>query len=193
LKIVYISPEAIHEIERKYGTPEEVSFRYEMTEKEFNAVLRSQKDGRAHDVTLFIVESANIVVIKKPMYPPGAYRAPSGGVEPGEDFESGALREAYEETGLSVALHRYILRSRVRFTHSDQVIDWVSHVFSANALSGTLDPIDTDEIVEARFASREDLLGSIRQALISSGSTGLRYRAALTDAVMATMMKQGLI
>jgi hypothetical protein len=33
---------------------------------------------------LSLIEGERVVVIKKPMYPPGAYRAPSGGVSPGE-------------------------------------------------------------------------------------------------------------
>jgi ADP-ribose pyrophosphatase YjhB (NUDIX family) len=190
---VYISADTILELERRYGKPDEASFRYEMTDREFEMVLRSQKHGRSHDVTLFIVEGEKIVVIKKPMYPAGAYRAPSGGVEPGEEFEKGALREAYEETGLVVGLNRYLVRSKVTFGCRDRVIDWTSHVFSATPLGGMLEPVDTHEIVEARFATRDEILGSIREALLASGSTGLRYRAALTDAVMSRMIALGEI
>jgi 8-oxo-dGTP pyrophosphatase MutT (NUDIX family) len=181
---MYITDEIIREVEKKYGTPEEVKLAYEMTEREFDMVRRSQKNGRAHDVTLFIVQNADIVVIKKPMYPPGAYRAPSGGIDLDEDFEIGALREAYEETGLSVTLDKYLLRARVAFTCAGQVIHWTTHVFSAAILAGEIHPIDTHEIVEARFATVDELKGSIRAALLASGSTGLRYRAELGDMVL---------
>ena len=157
---------------------------YEMTEREFDLVRRSQKNGRSHDVTLFIVQNDNVVVIKKPMYPPGAYRAPSGGINPNEDFATGALREAYEETGLSVALERYVLRALVAFTCAGQIINWTTHVFTACILAGELQPIDTHEIVEARFATVDELTGSIREALLASGSTGLRYRSELGDLVL---------
>lgn len=190
---MYISSEIISAMERIYGSPEEVSLAYEMTAREFDMVRRSQKHGRSHDVTLFIIEGARIVVIKKPMYPPGAYRAPSGGVHPGEGFEEGALREAYEETGLQVSLEKYILRARVKFTLSEDSIDWTTHVFAARPLSGRLDPIDTHEIVEARYASIEELSGSIRQSLLASGSTGLRYRAELGDMVLDRLRQLGLI
>src|SRR5512132_2640242 len=104
---MYVTAEIIREIEARYGVPDEVVWQFEMRPHEFDMVRRSQKKaGRAHDVTLFIIEGGQVVVIKKPMYPPGAYRAPSGGVEPGELFEAGARREAYEETGLAVALER---------------------------------------------------------------------------------------
>ena len=188
---MYISTEAIREIERKYGTPSEVHLSYEMTRREFDMVRRSQKHGRAHDVTLFILKEDLLVVIKKPMYPPGAHRAPSGGINPGEDFEEGSVREAYEETGLVVKLDEYILRARVRFTHESDVIDWTSHVFTANPTGGALEPIDVHEIVEARFASVDELSGPIKHALLASGSTGLRYRAELGEIVTKMLIECG--
>lgn len=189
---MYISAEAILELERKYGTPEEASFAYEMTAREFEMVRASQKHGRAHDVTLFIIKQGRVVVISKPMYPPGAFRAPSGGVAPGEPMELGALREAYEETGLHIALERYILRARVRFTQAERVIDWISHVLTARPVGGELRPVDTHEIADARFATVDELTGSIRAALLASGSTGLRYRSELNDAVIRRLMESGL-
>ncbi|MFY9554592.1 MAG: NUDIX hydrolase [Blastocatellia bacterium] len=190
---MYISAETILGLEKKYGRPEEVSLAYEMTPSEFEAVRASQKHGRAHDVTLFIIEHGRIVVIRKPMYPPGAYRAPSGGISPGEPFEAGALREAYEETGLVVALDKYLIRSVVAFSHSQDLINWTSHVFSARRIKGKLEPIDTHEIVEARFATVGELMGSIREALLASGSTGLRYRSDLNDLVIGRLIGAGLV
>ena len=190
---MYITGEMVREVEQKYGKPDELACAYEMEEREFDMVRRSQKHGRAHDVTLFIIDAARIVVIRKPMYPPGAYRAPSGGIEPGEPFEKGALREAHEETGLLVALEEYILRARVKFTLGEAVIDWTSHVLAARVVGGKLEPIDTHEIVEARFATVDELTGSIRSALLASGSTGLRYRAELSDQVLARLAERNLI
>ena len=188
---MYITAEIIREIEARYGVPDEVVWQFEMSPREFDMVRRSQKHGRAHDVTLFIIEGPQVVVIKKPMYPPGAYRAPSGGVAPGESFEAGALREAYEETGLNVALDRYVVRARVKFTCAGDAIDWVTHVFSARATGGLLAPIDTHEIAEARFATVAEILGPMREAMLLSGSTGLRYRAQLQDVVVARLIATG--
>lgn len=190
---MYITAEAISEIERRYGSPSEIHLTYEMTAPEFETVRRSQKHGRAHDVTFFIVQSNKIVVIKKPMYPPGAYRAPSGGISPGERFEDGVIREAYEETGLEIKLESYLFRFRVKFTCEQNTIDWTTHVFSATATGGRLEPIDTHEIVEARLASTAELGGAIREALLRSGSTGLRYRAELNDIVVDRLIERGRI
>ncbi|MEK6284823.1 MAG: NUDIX hydrolase [Acidobacteriota bacterium] len=190
---MYVSSEIIVELEKKYGQPEELSLAYEMNEREFEIVRGSQKHGRAHDVTLFIIKDGRIAVIKKPMYPPGAYRAPSGGIEPGERFEEGALREAHEETGLVVSLEKYIVRARVRFSHDGGLIDWTTHVLTASQIGGELQPIDTREIAEARYATVDELNGGIRDALLASGSTGLRYRSELNDVVMRKLSEEGVV
>lgn len=188
---MYISSETILALEKKYGAPEVLTLAYEMSESEFDMVARSQKHGRAHDVTLFILIEGGIVVIRKPMYPPGAYRAPSGGVEPGEPFEAGAVREGYEETGLSIALEEYVVRAQVRFTHENRAIDWTSHVFTARKIGGELQPIDTHEIVEARLVTAREIMGNIRDSLLASGSTGLRYRSELNDVVIRRLIDSG--
>lgn len=188
---MYISSETIFALEKKYGVPEVLTLGYKMTESEFDMVARSQKHGRAHDVTLFIIIGGKVVVIRKPMYPPGAYRAPSGGVEPGEPFEAGALREGYEETGLSIALEEYVVRAQVRFTHENRAIDWTSHVFTARKIGGELQPVDNHEIVEARLVTAREIMGNIRDALLASGSTGLRYRSELNDIVMHGLIDSG--
>lgn len=190
---MYVNAEMIRDVERRFGSPHEVALAYEMTRREFDMVRRSQKHGRAHDVTLFIIEGGQIVVIKKPMYPPGAYRAPSGGIAPGERFDDGAIREAHEETGLRIELEKYILRARVKFTCEGDVIDWTSHVLTAHSTGGVLQPIDTREIIEARFATVDELMSSIRDALLASGSTGLKYRAELNDIVISMLIEQGRI
>ncbi|MBI4831957.1 MAG: NUDIX hydrolase [Candidatus Lindowbacteria bacterium] len=100
------------------------------------------------------------------------------------EFEEGALREAYEETGLTVKLERYILRAHVTFAHADDEIQWTSHVLTAEYLSGEPTPIDTKEIAEVKQVSIDELQGRIRDRLLTSGSGGLAYRVALTDKVV---------
>jgi 8-oxo-dGTP pyrophosphatase MutT (NUDIX family) len=190
---MFITADIVKAVEECYGFPLELSRSYEMTAREFDVVRRSQKHGRSHDVTLFIVRENEIVVIKKPMYPKGAYRAPGGGVSPGEPFEEGAIREAYEETGLQIALQSYLARFRVAFTCVGEVIDWTTHVLSAEPVGGTLQPIDTHEIIEARYVTVAELRGSINKALLESGSTGLRYRAELSEIVVNRLVETGRI
>jgi len=181
---MYISETTIKEIEEKYGSPEVVHLAYEMKQHEFEFLKSTMKDERAHDITLFIIKEGKVVVISKHSYPPGAYRAPSGGLRQGEPFEEGAIREAYEETGLNVQLQRYVLRAHVKFSHREEYVNWTTHVFTAVPVSGTLEPIDKREIAQVRLATDQELNNSIKQVLLSSGSTGLRYRSELNDLVM---------
>ena len=199
---MYVTAEIIREVEQRYGTPVEIAREYEMTPEQLDIVRLGQKHGRCHDVTLVIVDDErNIVVVRKPSYPLGAYRTPSGGVEVGESFDDGAIREAKEETGLDIVLEKYLIRANVRFRrlgfHPDpfhpnecgrdrvptydtsEVIDWTTHVLQARPTGGKLQPLDTKEIVEARKATVAEITGPIREALIASGSPGLRYRAEL--------------
>ncbi len=204
---MYVTAEIIREVEQQYGIPVEIAREYEMTAEQLDVVRLGMRHGRCHDVTLVIVDDErNIVVTRKPSYPPGAFRTPSGGVEVGESFDDGAIREAKEETGLDIVLEKYLIRANVRFRrlgfHPDQilldrsgrdgiptydsseVIDWTTHVLQARPIGGTLQPLDTKEIVEARKATITEITGPIREALLASGKPGLRYRAELDGLAM---------
>ncbi len=177
---MYVTAEIIRDVEQRYGTPIEIAREYEMTPEQLDIVRLGMKQGRCHDVTLVIVDDErNIVVIRKPSYPLGAYRTPSGGIEVGELFDNGAIREAKEETGLDIVLEKYLIRANVRFRCGSEVIDWTTHVLQALPTGGILQPIDTKEIVEARKATIAEITGPIREVLLATGSPGLRYRAEL--------------
>jgi 8-oxo-dGTP diphosphatase len=66
----------------------------------------------------------------------GKWNAPGGKVEPGETPEECALREFYEETGLTVAGPR--MRGVLTFPAFDDQEDWYVFVFTAEDYSGTL-------------------------------------------------------
>ena len=180
---MFVTQAMISQMEEKYGLPREARLVFEMRAEEFSQLKSSMKHGRAHDVTLFISHGDRIAVIRKPAYPPGIFRAPSGGIHPGEGFEEGALREAYEETGLRIQLLKYLMRVFISFTHKGEEVDWTTHVFTAEAKSEEICPVDTHEIAEAFWVSREELRAS-SQGLRTTGSTGLLYRATLNDMMM---------
>jgi 8-oxo-dGTP pyrophosphatase MutT (NUDIX family) len=171
------------EIESKYGTPRELTMSFPMGPAEFDMLKSSMKDGRNSDVTLFIFKNSRVVVIAKPWYPEGLYRAPSGGIKPGENLELSARREAYEETGAEIGLEKYILRIQVTFACGSQKEEWTSHVFTAKYLSGVLRPVDTREIEKVSLMSLEELAG-LREKLLAQDSGGLHYRATLTEAAI---------
>ncbi len=188
---MYVTAEIIREVEQRYGTPVEITRQYEMTPEQFDIVRLGQTQGRCHDVTLVIVDhERNIVVIRKPSYPLGAYRTPSGGVEIGEAFDNGAIREAKEETGLDIVLEKYLIRASARFHCGSEVIDWTTRVLQVRPTGGTLQPLDTKEIVEARKVTIAEITGPIREALLATGSPGLRYRAELDGLAIELMTNE---
>jgi len=170
-------------IEKKYGTPRELTMSFPMNLTEFDMLRRSMRDGRNSDVTLFIFKDDKVIVIAKPWYPEGLYRAPSGGIKPGEDVELSAKREAYEETGAEIELVKYVLRIDVVFECGQDSVEWISHVFTAKYLSGDLQPVDTREIKKVNLMSLEEL-AELKEKLLTQDSDGLHYRAALTEAVI---------
>ena len=106
---MYITDEMLSEVEAEYGRPYERSFQIETTAREIARIRASQKAGRNHDVTLYVRDGDRLIVMAKHMYPPGLYRAPSGGIHPGETFHEGVEREVAEELGCEIDLERYFL------------------------------------------------------------------------------------
>ncbi len=170
----------VERMEELYGHPDQLSITIETSQSELNRIRDSMHHGRAHDVTMFIRKGDEYIFIAKPFYPPGLYRAPSGGVHRGEDFIAGAKREAMEETGVAIEIEKYIIRIKARFESASDHIDWTSHVFMARYLSGEINPIDTDEISEARLVRLEEIQ-KFREIMLASDRAGFKYRAFLTD------------
>jgi 8-oxo-dGTP pyrophosphatase MutT (NUDIX family) len=181
---MYVTRETIEKIEKVYGRPDERTARFEMDEREFDGLKKSQKNGRSHDVTMFIRKDGKFIVIAKHFYPPGLYRAPSGGISPGEDFISGMKREAREETGCAIDPKSYIMRIKVDFFCDSETVHWVSHIFVADYISGELAPQDTKEIREVSVAGPKDFR-RFREIMLASSIGGLHYRAYLHDEVLS--------
>jgi ADP-ribose pyrophosphatase YjhB (NUDIX family) len=181
--MAYTNEKDIAAAEEKYGTPELRTATFSMPEAEFSMVKASQKHGRAHDVTIFILKDGDFIFTAKHWYPPGLSRAPSGAAKPGETLEQGAVREAREETGCKIRLKRYILRINCRFTSGDEHIDWTTHIFTADYMEGDLKPIDTREIRDVYMVSPKKI-PDIRRIMKTVDSGGIHYRSWLTDEVM---------
>jgi 8-oxo-dGTP pyrophosphatase MutT (NUDIX family) len=167
-------------MERLYGVPDHLSHTQKTNPEELARIHHSMKRGRSHDITLFIAKDDSYIFIAKPFYPPGLFRAPSGGVQPDEDFITGAKREALEETGTEIELVKYILRIDIRFDCPPDAIDWTSHIFKARWIRGEIAPRDTHEISAARLAHLDEI-PKFREIMLKSGVSGLTYRAFLTD------------
>lgn len=186
---MFVKAEEIIRMEHLYGVPDEERITVEMGDREWALLKRTQTRGRAHDVTLYVRRGDDLAVIAKHSYPPGIFRAPSGGVMPEETMEEGIAREVNEELGIAIRLQRYLLREKVDFQHRDDTVLWTTHVFTAEPLTTKLAPIDHKEIREARWVPLREVSGPIAKALDASHSAGLRYRGYLHRRVMETLAR----
>ncbi len=184
LFFLYITKEDLMRMKKKYGFPRIINnWKIPVTKREYDIIKNSQKNGRSHDVTLFIQKNGKYACIQKPNYPDKEiFRAPSGGVRVGESMEDGALREAKEETGLYIELTRFLLQIESEFVleAENKSIPWTSYIFLAKAKSGKMEPIDKREISNVKLISEADLKGKIFKKMMDSKSAGLGYRAMLT-------------
>jgi 8-oxo-dGTP pyrophosphatase MutT (NUDIX family) len=181
---VHITDAILLPLREQYGPPARLEWNGEITEEEY--ALATYNPVRRHDVTLFILDPAErLALIRKPLFAPGIWRTPGGGIKRGEDFAVGAAREALEETGLPVTLQRYLVDADARFTLGAATVHWRTHVFLAHTDAEELAPRDAAEIAGARWGSLAELDGPIRDRLLATGRALWRYRVALHDAAGA--------
>jgi 8-oxo-dGTP pyrophosphatase MutT (NUDIX family) len=184
---MHISRHIVQELVLSFGEPEVDRWEVPMTERELDEVERHRERGRAHDVSLVIHDGEKIAVIRKTGYPEGAFRFPSGGIHPEESFVDGAVREALEETGLSVAIEDYLLQVLATFVCGGRQAKWTTHVMLARTLAGSLAPRDRGEIESARWIGWPELTEAVNPILWRSGLGGLSYRARLHDRAHAIL------
>lgn len=207
---MFVTDDMIRQMEEAYGTPAVRRFDVPATPEEIRRIASTQKHGRNHDVTIYVHKDDQWIVIAKHPYPPGLYRAPSGGIHPGETILAGIHREVAEELGCEIELERFLLRTEVRFyadptaafdekiifpsvatespSHDIKEIHWRSWVFLARYVSGELNFTDAHEIREVRLADWDEFAG-FSTIMRRVGHGGLRYRAALHDAVAELLGK----
>lgn len=167
----------------RYGYPPVISINAPVSEDEYDFIRSTQTFGRSHDVTMYIFKGSQVIVTAKHHYPKGLYRAPSGGLKPGEEFIEGVNREAKEETGCKIRLKNYILQVNAAFSYGRRYIPWRSHVFTAQYVSGNIKPIDIREIREARLADMAEF-EDYEKIIDGLESGGLHYRARLHREVL---------
>ena len=180
-----LDPALIRDVSRRVGRPAEWRPVVRLSDHD-RSVLALGGPARRHDVTFAIRDRRGAVaVIRKPSFPSGAWRIPSGGVKPGEGFDAGVAREALEETGLAIDVAGYPLVARARFIDpAGGELRWTTHVVAARPLAGTvLEPRDRVEIDDARWMTFDELTGPVA-AVLRAGPGGLfRYRADLHDRI----------
>ena len=169
-------------IRARFGYPYHQWTTQEFDEAGWNLVQKSTQQKRFHDVTMLIEgPDGRFALMSKHSYPPGIFRSPSGGVKPGEDLATGAIREAKEETGLAIDLKRFLLNITLDISHNGEIATWDSYIFYATTPDTKLKPTDLKEVKDTAWVGREHLQ-AMAIKLRETGNGGLIYRGDLTAA-----------
>ncbi len=72
---------------------------------------------------------------------------PGGGLKQNESFEAAAIREAHEETGLSIRLGPFVWIRRHKYTWKEQLYDQYEHYFVAWTSSTTIHGLKPDDYI----------------------------------------------
>lgn len=183
---MHVDEAVLAAVRARFGTPAELEWEGEISDVEW--ALATYNPNRTHDVTLFIFDPDDrLALIRKPHFEADVWRTPGGGIQPGEDFAAGAVREALEETGLHVELRRYLVDAHALFTNAGRELRWRTHVFLAETRDHDIVVGDPHEIEEARWGTTAELAGPIRDRLLATGRAFWRYRVALHDAALQAL------
>lgn len=116
----------------------------------------SEHYPRVDPVAIMLAEhDGRLLLGRQPQYPPGRYSALAGFVEPGESIEAAVARELSEEAGIAVRQVRYLASQPWPFPNSLMIGAW------AEAEDDSL-TIDTNELDDARWFSREEVIAALR-------------------------------
>ena len=106
-----------------------------------------KRDG---EVVLFIRrKDGSFLLHSKDFYPNQALRVPSGGIKPGEALLDAALRESFEETGLLVAVERFLAVIEFEFHWNELTLPFSSYLFLMREEGGELRVVDSGERISA--------------------------------------------
>ncbi len=110
---------------------------------------------RTDPVVIMLITLGNSVLVgRSPFWPEGMYSLLAGFVEPGETIEAAVRREVFEESGITVGQVDYLSSQPWPFP--------TSLMFGCHGLATSSEiKIDPDEIEDARWVTREEMLDAI--------------------------------
>jgi ADP-ribose pyrophosphatase YjhB (NUDIX family) len=135
---------------KRFGAPQRVAV--QLDGRSFDPLNR---DDRYGEVCMVVRRpSGRLITAIKTYYPPGAFRLLTGGIGHGELIEAALLREVAEETGLEVAIRRFLAVIEYRLRQPEARVfparsaDFVTFAVLLEEQGGTLamhDPAERHE------------------------------------------------
>lgn len=139
----------------------------------------AQHFPRTDPVTIMLVENEGRLLLgRQPRFPPRAFSALAGFVEPGETIEEAVAREVWEEAGLRVRDVQYIATQPWPFP-SQLMIGCYSQTDETEIT------LDVEELEEARWFTRED----VQHAMDTIGSEEGPFNAPPPAAIAHSLLK----
>jgi NAD+ diphosphatase len=121
-------------------------------------------------IVLITDDAGRCLLGRHPAWDPGRYSTLAGFVEPGESLEQALRREVREEVGIDIATTRYAGSQPWPFPSSLML------GFFATAATTEI-TVDGDEIADARWWSRDELIESVRSGTLAfPGSASIARR-----------------
>ena len=113
--------------------------------------------------------NGKLLLTTKDFYPAGAFRLPTGGISHGESILEALLREAHEETGLTVDVRTFL--AWIEYLDDAGEAD-VFHTFAflLDETGGTLGSLDPDERIAAYREIEPNELETVGEELYCIGS-----------------------
>ncbi len=109
-------------------------------------------------IIVAITKGDKLLLAHNRLFPEGMYSILAGFVEMGETFEQCVKREVFEETGIKVHNIKYFGSQPWPFPNSMMI------GFTAEYLEGEI-KVDNDEIVDAKWFSKEEIPGKYRKSI----------------------------
>jgi NAD+ diphosphatase len=131
-------------------------------------------------VTMLVQTADKALLSRRRGAPPNRWSALAGFVEPGETPEEAVVREAREETGITVASVEYVISQPWPFPSALMIGFW-AHV----ALDSPPTP-DAEELVEARWWERAELADAL-----ASDRIGLPPPGTIGNYLISTWLAEG--
>jgi len=133
-----------------YGLPVRASCVLDMSQANDAWWSTEKAHRRDGEVALFIRRrNGKLILHTKAFYPNGVLRVPTGGIKGGEAVVAAVHREALEETGLQVAIERFLTLFEFEFHCLGRIIPYPSYSFLLSEIAGDLKCLDPAERIAA--------------------------------------------